>query len=950
MNNKKTTPKEQKKTFEEEFTLKKNEQQIVEFRPSDAVIFYPALCNPAVVKKEGTKATLELLVLSENKNLQRGDAAFHLRHSVWDDKDKPSTYHRDAIWKNYIKDKESVVVSKSYLINEKTFGEGDSSPDAEEDDGFTLKLGHLNIFPWTIEKGKDYKYIYKIAVKLNYISTGMHNIRWVTYHDYHKTYNKTNWWNLIQHVKDFFSEDHKKELKEYGKVDDKDNIKASPYHPFYISTKEELNIGHITDVHLDTRMDLYGQCAASALEVEENCKDGVSFDEKDKRVINASHLCKPLSNVVANFNKSFMEISGKLLSNSDILVITGDLIDYNKGIHTDQTQKPKGKKPGDVWEDLEAGTFSFDTKNNKKDRNWFMFYKYLLELYDTYDKPIFTMLGNHDYVEHATAPWPFFGILWNGVYDMNLTLYENALCYGPSFSDDKEFFGNAATSIDFVKWYTFYINPFADFVVNYGDQTLFMVDWGEEGNTKMPKVTGKGGLHQADNLFSEQADFNTSGNHKYNSSQPYPIKNYSIYKSWINSKPQIKMLFMHATAICPKDDVSTGEAVFDLKWTDSKLQFGTFAFRRKEIIKDIEQGKLHIVLTGHSHRNMLFEVKEGCNHYPLPIGSEEMINTDFMEPANLVLITSSGGPLPKYLPGGPKICGCQRNNKYNTGFFVEGLPGFRKLYQYKGDINPDSSYLINSKSKIRGTHLKSYIEQGICPDCGMKAGDMEDKKPRRHRPGGNLLLFNNGKVKVRTELSDMHPRKAVMCEEQDVFVGDMVVEAEEDYAESRKTDWVKTLNITSQKPFDYFGYMEFPSQVEYITYKKPKTKSKGTVEKLMRGGNPHRVEMIPAEDNKHKIKQGIGKKELDVLKDIAGDRKDFIFTRYRFGENELWDREIEIGGYYAQDPEVIKIRERDAKYVRKLPSQKEKFTIKKNVIIGFVTTPDFDKRRDVCGY
>ena len=512
------------------------------------------------------------------------------------------------------------------------------------------------------------------------------------------------------------------------------------------------------------------------------------------------------------------------------------------------------------------------------------------------------MPGNHYYVKYATAPWSFFAILWNSVYDMNLTLYENTLC--------------------------------------------------------------------TDKLFTEQADFNSLGKKKYGESQPYPIKNYSIYKSWINSKPRIKMLFMHATAICPRDDVSTGEAAFDLKWTDNKLQFGTFAFRRKEIIKDIEKGKLHIVLTGHSHRNMLFKVNKGCNHHPIPIGSEEIINTDFMEPANLVLITSSGGPLPKYLPGGPKICGCIQNNKYNTGFFVEGLLS-KKLYRYKGDIDK-ALYNTNAESEVRGSHLKSYIGRGdkaICPHCHMEAGDMKDKKPRRHKPGGNLILFYNGKVKIRTEVSELKqnaPRKAVMCEEQDVFVDDMVVKDDRGYNESKKKYITNSTNIISKKPFKYYGYMEFPYQVEYITYKKPTDKG---VKDLMRGGpTPHRVELVKVEDNKYKIRQGIGKKELKWLNIIAGDQKNYIFTRYKFKTNEIWDREIKVIDLSAPykkleltdedrkrlDPEVVKAIEKERRHVRR-PAHSVSDIVgeryqKKDIIIKFIKTPDFKKRRDVCGY
>ncbi|MCP3876321.1 MAG: hypothetical protein GY699_24670, partial [Desulfobacteraceae bacterium] len=246
MASKKQTPPKHKKNFFDAHRYTENEIKDIHFQHVDAVVLYPALGNPAIIKgDDDVSATLELLILCNDEKLQRGEAAFHLRYAKWGVKEKAPYYHDDRIWKNYIKDKESVVLSKPYEINDETFGEGESSPDAKEDDGFALKLGNLNVFPWVLEGLKEYGYLYKVSINLKSTPPGMYNIWWVTKKDYKKTKNRPYWWNYDQHFKDFefeaFNQDSfKNELKEYGEVADEDNIKVSIYHPFYITTKEQL--------------------------------------------------------------------------------------------------------------------------------------------------------------------------------------------------------------------------------------------------------------------------------------------------------------------------------------------------------------------------------------------------------------------------------------------------------------------------------------------------------------------------------------------------------------------------------------------------------------------------------------------------------------------------------------------------------------------------------------
>ena len=70
-----TTSKDQMESLKEQFDIAREEEKTIEFRPQDAVVLYPALGNPAIVKKEGDDATFELLVLCKAEDLQRGSFA-----------------------------------------------------------------------------------------------------------------------------------------------------------------------------------------------------------------------------------------------------------------------------------------------------------------------------------------------------------------------------------------------------------------------------------------------------------------------------------------------------------------------------------------------------------------------------------------------------------------------------------------------------------------------------------------------------------------------------------------------------------------------------------------------------------------------------------------------------------------------------------------------------------
>ncbi|MFA6012429.1 MAG: metallophosphoesterase [Desulfobacteraceae bacterium] len=1006
------------KGIKEKVTLKKGEKLLLELKHVDAIILSPSLGCPAIVRrKDDGTAFLELLIVCKNAVLTPAQVAYHVRFVPWQEKDRPGRYNQKTLklFESYFMDvvlpvpvEKMVKISKCYTWNEDTFGLGDRGCDIEDKE-FDFKLSMSNVFDWVMKEYglKGYKHLFKVAINLDYEDVSdeiLYNVIWFEKEAAKKAQKKPSLARAIQvyiknrvdKITSVFKEKglqytFRTQLADYGGVeeDSKDNILVSMYHPVYVTAKKEFNIGHVTDIHLDTRMEMYTQCEASVIEVKENCAANLTFN-KQGRVTPNNEFHEPIKKKVANFNGFFVDICKRLVDKgADFLVITGDLVDYNQSPHTAQTFQKKPEKPGEAWTSLNKSS-----KDHKQDRNWLQFYKNLLTLYNEGKKPVFTLLGNHDYAKYAMAPWPFFKVFWNGVYDQNLSRYETALMFGEhdpkkvfgidtdytkfsfgegfdynlnhDYKTDFEFFGDFFGFGSCVLWYSFFINPFADYVVDLGRQSLLMVDWGCTSAMVRNAVKGMGGLHHAVHVFKNKMDYgnmvDTKEGPKYkktwmnigNSPElppPFNIRSGSIYDHWVlNKSHNTKILFMHPTVICPRDDVSEWEVENHHSTKDNKLQYGSFNHRRDKILADIEHGHLHMAVSGHSHRNMAMEVSESRHDKARVLSAGEVLMTEFREARHLVLVTSSAGPLPTFLPGAPLVCGCTKENRYNTGYFFEDIK---------------NRLLTLDEHHRTVTVPKGKDGKPCCPHCGMHAFDMKRKPYKRHRPGGNLLTFQNGKVSIRTvpvqhSLSmPSKPRIGPMCEEWGVMVEDMVLEKIKNERDFSKYLYFQPVNIISRFPFKRYTHMEFPTHVTYVTF------DMGNLAKLVKSGSLDKVGFVLEKDMPFGVRVGqtVIKKPFEYFMKSALSRRSMAFMRYSFGPHQYWDREIAItkhllgktkdlarkakaGSQNAYEKMKSMISDHEPKtYIAKYDEFED-------MIVVFKKHPDFRKRKDpnVCGY
>jgi D-alanyl-D-alanine carboxypeptidase-like protein/calcineurin-like phosphoesterase family protein len=343
--------------------------------------------------------------------------------------------------------------------------------------------------------------------------------------------------------------------------------RAEVLHPLFVQRKqaEPLRIGHLTDLHVDVRADVYEANLEAAMKFVPKPDDLAAFNKAwetlqqklvpKRAAYRASGAGAPLAfrspspwrtkadreelarlsslpedlvlSIAAtqrltkywrkgsynNLNRSFRENYTKGKAESDILLLTGDLIDYGRGHYGVE----KRGQLGENW-------------LYHEDRNWFLFY-WLLAGDNSYTVPCYTILGNHDWRKN---PYPPLAIAGAPDVESILNNYEEfipefrkwllQIAHGPGHEHAFSYVSTAVgtldlvnkdpaaalstagrlarntrrlnikdapteTTVDSVMWYLLTINPFLDYSFPHpSGQKLLMLDWAEAEDVLFPIV------------------------------------------------------------------------------------------------------------------------------------------------------------------------------------------------------------------------------------------------------------------------------------------------------------------------------------------------------------------------------------------------------------------------------------------------------------------------------
>lgn len=280
------------------------------------------------------------------------------------------------------------------------------------------------------------------------------------------------------------------------------------------------------------------------------------------------------------------------LHEMDIIVITGDLIDYNRGLKWKDRKASEGHYRDDYYWNL----------------NWLCFYEMLL---DTYQKPVFTVLGNHDWRLNSYAPLSsFIKQIYNISPDVNLTQAEMDYLHENAYSVEKVAHlaelshGTLYTTRRAVDWYSLVVNPFFDYSFRFGRMEFVMLDW----------------AHGA-----EDTAIDAPGWKRWKAELPWAEKTLD-HEQWVmlymmehfRKENTIPIICLHAPIFNPFPGTGDAQLAGGANWKDPEplkeykrdkdLVHGTIMLHRTDFIK-LAKRVGGLVLSGHTHRGGVYEVE-----------------------------------------------------------------------------------------------------------------------------------------------------------------------------------------------------------------------------------------------------------------------------------------------------------------------------------------------------
>ena len=468
--------------------------------------------------------------------------------------------------------------------------------------------GHVNSEILKLYAEDDFKHMIRLTISNHKLTEGLYNIHWTSIDTDPEEKKRNNPITPAYVPQDRLLEKafeaYRTKIKTTFKIpsDGADtcsfelnhNEPIESFHPVLVTNKEKLGFGHLTDVHISSRQQVFKK---STLQVIPGASKTVS---------------PPLGELVhAAFDslKDLMDQMGKD-PDVDMLFFTGDLVDFSLNL---DPSTAKVNCSQDIWK-LMMLQDNHDSKELSKtncntinpttqleqthtpgidDTIIYSLFKYF---YDTYKKPIFLTSGNHDSYGLPFGISPRVGPLKanEGIpMDHNLTFYEAILLFGKGYSDIVKY---KNFNPKHAYWFYHVFTPMKDFSFQYKEQVFTGLEWGhtEAILTNINEGTYGGTLPRADTML--------------NKNQLKILKD-STKRS---GGKGLNILFTHATivnyaATVPLDKI--GQVFFnsDGRCGFSKHDHGSFHGNRKTFYTDyiVNKGLTH-TFSGHSHRSALY--------------------------------------------------------------------------------------------------------------------------------------------------------------------------------------------------------------------------------------------------------------------------------------------------------------------------------------------------------
>ncbi|MDR2367620.1 MAG: hypothetical protein LBF58_05850 [Deltaproteobacteria bacterium] len=375
-------------------------------------------------------------------------------------------------------------------------------------------------------------------------------------------------------------------------------------HPVYITDKDYLDMGVVSDLHLSSRQVSYklvapqvihgaeesespyiGQLCHQALETSQRLMNAIGA-ESDALIVAGDAF-----DVLRNLDPKVVEAKTRELRLADGQgPLPGE--EPDPGESQDTPQKEIKLSTAELWEHLDFEKYRDDGPNYPFYIDALMFMGLILDYYSASRKPVFYITGNHEGYE---IPYGISPRIFNNniiVFranpgipsDQNLTFYEAALLFGKKYS----FLGRIANfKKENLAWAYRWITPWKDCLVNPGkNQNLLLLGWDDDENYLWSAIAGGGSLPRAGYAFTDNQlrllRRMTDQGDKFN-----VMASHFTYANFDLDIP------LHG-----QDRDRSGSWFLSLEKTDT----GTFEENRAAVYSQLAGGKVKLTISGHSHR------------------------------------------------------------------------------------------------------------------------------------------------------------------------------------------------------------------------------------------------------------------------------------------------------------------------------------------------------------
>ena len=422
-------------------------------------------------------------------------------------------------------------------------------------------------------------------------------------------------------------------------------LALSNHHPIYFTDAPKLNMGQLTDIHVSSRQIPMKICNAQVLPGDKS-----------------SPKLGSLLNVGFETFKDLLDQMGK---DEDIhlLALTGDLIDFNQNfdpLAAGKDWQTQFQRPAALWNWMDPRHYL----GKDRDVRTYPFYIDMLTIYSllhyyvtTYKKPIVMLTGNHEAYEMPYGVSPRLGqfggrtpegfkAVNEGIpADHNLTTYEAALLYGPTYYHFENFWNFEAR---YLEWFYMMFNPLSDFSFTYDSgaakQSFTALEWEDSEQYIENAARGGGTLPRATRAISNL--------------QLELLKESSKTKA-----EQDRVLLTHFTfisygydyQITQSGEVNYNDTITPGHWGMSQFEEGTFIQNRKATYEMLYDGDFTHVFSGHSHRAGFYVMtgKTGAFSSNVNVKGYLIEDKPSLNPTQVTaagkarfIVGASGGPIP----------------------------------------------------------------------------------------------------------------------------------------------------------------------------------------------------------------------------------------------------------------------------------------------------------------